>query len=103
MRILTSVTIVTALLTCSIGQAELGNTGTDCAGLAAEIRGYEAEVQDLVEAMNLKTAQAAIVSMAGQVVSPLVFDEQAAVMHQEIKNLQARQQPLKQLFSRECG
>ncbi len=42
--------------------------------------------------MNLKTAQAAIVGMAGQVVSHLVFDEQ------EIKNLQARQQPLKQLF-----
>ena len=103
MRILMPFTIVTALFTCPIAQADRGNADTDCAGLEAEIRGYDAEVQDLVEAMNLKTAQAAIVSMAGQVVSPLVFDEQAAVMHQEIKNLQARQQPLKQLFFRECG
>jgi hypothetical protein len=103
MRILTSAFIVvTALFNCSVGQAERG-TGTDCAGLEAEIRGYDAELQDLVEAMNLKTAQAAIVGMAGQVVSPLVFDEQAAVMHQEIKNLEARQQSLKELFSRECA
>ena len=91
MRILAASIIVAAVFSCSVVQAERGG-GTDCARLEAEIRGYDAEVQDLVEAMNLKTAQAAIVGMAGQVVSHLVFDEQ------EIKNLQARQQPLKQLF-----